>query len=447
MGKHKNIFKVLCPNNNHSERIYIISLLLEDYLGIRCDISFENKISDYNLIFDNRRIIIEDHFFNYYTEELSYLTLESIPESYSILKSKNLPIIYGRDLIKFNVNEIYCGIDIFASSFFLLTRWEEFILPKRKDGLRCDEYDLFLIKHKLYKRPLVNEYLDILSSFFSYFHVNVNITRKFNIFQTHDVDWLYLSTYKDLSINLKKLISSQKLYKKAFVSFFSYLYYRLNAMNPFDSFDDFMQFSEVVGLKNHFYFKMCDKNEKGSTYHFDDRRTKDTIISIIDRGHYIGFHPSENCTNNSTQFNLELKRLLEIAPNAKGGRQHHLIYQSDTLKTWNNNNLAYDSGYGFQEHNGFRCGICYDFPVFDVYSREKLNLYEIPYVLMDTVFLRNRSTITEMLKEAKEIIDTVKKHNGTLCTVWHTNLFKTLERKKYINTYFELIKYAVNEQQ
>lgn len=26
---------------------------------------------------------------------------------------------------------IYCGVDIFASSFFMLTRWEELVLIKR----------------------------------------------------------------------------------------------------------------------------------------------------------------------------------------------------------------------------------------------------------------------------------------------------------------------------
>lgn len=445
MSEHTILLNVSCPDNNHSERIYIIKLLLEDYLGMKCIINFENEISDYILEFKNKRIVIEDHFFNQYTEELSYLNLNNISKSYTTLISKNLPIIYGRDLTKIDNNEIRCGLDIFASSFFLLTRWEEFVLPKRKDGLRCDESDLFLIKHNLYQRPLVNEYLDLLISFFSHFDISIETKRTFDIFQTHDVDWLYLSSFNILINNIKSLILNQKLYKKAFLSLFRYLYYRLSAMNPFDSFDDFMKFSDSIGLKNHFYFKMCDEHEKGCTYNYNDIRTKHTVCNIISRGHYIGFHPSENCTNNSAQFKSELERLLGIAPNAKGGRQHHLIYKADTLRTWSDNNLEYDSGYGFQYHNGFRCGICYEFPVFDVFSRKILNLYEIPFVLMDTVFLRNKNTETEMIIESMKIIDIVKKHNGNLCTVWHTNLFKTMERRKYINTYFEIIKYAANE--
>lgn len=445
MGEHLNAINVSCPDNNHSERIYIIKLLLEGYLGINCIINFENEISDYIIEFENKRIIIEDHFFNQYVENLSYLNVKSIPLGYKMLISKNLPIIYGRDLNEVDCNEIRCGLDIFASSFFLLTRWEEFVLPKRKDKLRCDENDLFLIKNNFYKRPLVNEYLDLLVDFFSTLEISIGTKRAFTVFQTHDVDWLYLSSFSDLIKNLYALIVNNKLYKKAILIFLRYLYYRLSAINPFDSFDDFMDFSETVGLKNSFYFKMCDQTEIGATYTYSDIRTKQAVQNIISRGHNIGFHPSENCTGNREQFDIEHSRLLKLAPNAIGGRQHHLIYQKNTLNAWNENNLKYDSGYGFQHRNGFRCGICYEFPVFDVFLRKELDLVEVPFVIMDAVFLRNKKTEMEMLQESKDLINVVKKYHGTLCTIWHTNLFKTVERKKYINTYFSIIRYALSE--
>jgi hypothetical protein len=444
MSKNKITFKVLCPDNNHPERIYIIKLFLEDFLGMKCIINFKKDISDYKIEFGNKRIIFEDHFFYPHTEELSYIALSNIPESYSTLMSKNIPIIYGRDFIEMDTNEIRCGLDIFASSFFLLTRWEEFVLPKRADGLRCDENDLFVVKNNLAERPLVNEYLILLTDFFAHLGLELKPIREFTVFQTHDVDWVHLSTFGELLKNLKNMVIQRKLYRKSWIIFWRYMYYRLTFINPFNSFDDFMNFSDSHGLKNSFYFKTCIKGEKGATYAYNDSRTIKAIKNIESRGHMVGFHPSENTYTNETQFQIENNRLLEISPLAKGGRLHHLLYHSESFKTWDKFKLGYDSGYGFQFRNGFRCGTCFDFPIFDIYERQQLTLREIPYVIMDTAFVRKESTPAEMEKESRELIDIVKKFNGMLCTVWHTNMFKTIERKKYMKSYYNIIKYALN---
>lgn len=445
MAKESTQYRILCPKNNQSERTYIIKVLFEDYLGLKCNINFNNDVTDYIIEFGENRIVFEDHFFKHFVDELSYLSSENIPESFSKLSGDALPVIFGREIIEINTNEIRCGLDIFASSFFLLTRWEEFVLPKRSDGLRCDENATFLVKNGLANRPIVNEYLNLIIDFFAHFNIKLQPSRNFTIFQTHDVDWVHLSTFTALLKNIRKMVLSQKLYRKSWLIFWKYLYYRLTFSNPFDSFGDFMDFSDRYELKNAFYFKTCTKGEKGYTYDYNDRGVKNIIANILRRGHQIGFHPSENTHQNENQIKVEYERLTKISSEAKGGRQHHLLYDSNTLKTWDRFKLGYDSGYGFQFRNGFRCGICFDFPVFDVYKREQLALREIPFLIMDTAFLRKKSSPAEMLKESKEIIDIVRKYNGILCTVWHTNMFKTLERKKYVETYYRIIQYALNE--
>jgi hypothetical protein len=435
---------VICPANNKSEREYIIKLLLEDFLGLKCIIRFEDDATGYLIELGDQRIVFEDHFFKHFPKNLSYLTRDNIPEYYSKLTSKDLPIIFGRELLEIQGNEIHCGFDIFASSFFLLTRWEEFVLPRREDGLRCDESQLYVVKHRLTHRPLVNEYLELLTDFFKHFGFEIKPQRKFTIFQTHDVDWVHLSTFHELMRNTWKMVIYQKLYKKSWLIFWRFLYYRLTLTNPFDSFSDFMDFSETIQLKNAFYFKACVAGERGFTYDYNNTRVKKTVANILQRGHHVGFHPSENTYKNESQFKIEYERLAEIAPVIEGGRQHHLLYHTDSFKTWDKHELVYDSGYGFQFRNGFRCGTCYEFPVFDVFARKELTLKEIPFVIMDTVFVRKKSSSEEMERESRELIDTVKKYNGILCTVWHTNMFKTLERKKYVKTYFKIIEYAIN---
>ena len=63
-------------------------------------------------------------------ETLSYLNPSALPESVIFAKNiftieDDIPVIFGTDEVQLNENNIVCGIDLFASSFFILTRWEE----------------------------------------------------------------------------------------------------------------------------------------------------------------------------------------------------------------------------------------------------------------------------------------------------------------------------------
>jgi len=438
------VIKTIIPNNNVPEREYIINTLLRDFLNLNCVIETDDSTENYVFLFDSNRIIIEDHFFNKHIDNLSYLSKRNIPDTYTSIEKYDIPIIFGRDYLGISNNEIICGLDVFASSFFLLTRWEEYVLPLGKYRLRCDESELFCVKQGLEKRPLVNEYIAMLSDFFSHFGLCIHPERQFAIFPTHDVDRLFLSSFPVLIKNLSDMVFIKRLYKKAFITFWRYLYYCMLFSDPFDSFNDLMNISDSLKVKSSFYFKASGDGETGTTYFFNDIRTKNAIENIINRGHKIGFHPSENTFNNEQQFEKEFYRLQGISASVKGGRQHNLLYNKNTFGIWDRLDLEYDSGYGFQYRNGFRCGICYDFKIFDVVMRREMRLKEIPFLLMDSAFIRQRSSFSEMEEESMRIIDIVKKYNGILCTVWHTNLFNSIEGKKTKHLYYKLMKYAGN---
>lgn len=438
------VIKSIVPNNNVPEREYIIKTLLNDFLNLNCEIEFHDKTENYILLFDSKKIIIEDHFFNKHIDNLSYLSRENIPDTYTTIEKYDSPIIFGRNYLKISKNEIVCGLDVFASSFFMLTRWEEFVLPHGDNELRCDESELFCVKQGLEKRPLVNEYIAMLSDFFCHFGLHIIPERQFTVFPTHDVDRLYLSSFSELIKNLSDMVFIKKLHKKAWITIWRYLYYRVLFSNPFDSFNDIMNISDSFKLKSSFYFKANAKGETGATYFFNDFHIKDAIRNIINRGHKIGFHPSENTFNNEKQFEKEFNRLHNISALVKGGRQHNLLYNKNTFRIWNRLDLDYDSGYGFQYRNGFRCGICYEFEIFDIGLRQRMKLREVPFLIMDSVFLRRKSSFIEMEKNAMHIVDMVKKYNGVLCMIWHTNLFNSIEGKKTKRLYYSLIKYTVN---
>lgn len=124
------MIRIICPSNNIPERRYAIEILFNDLLG--CDLSaddiqFDAQTVNYTIQVNGKELVVEDHFFQKYPEPLSYLNAEHLPSSLSYFhaKGQEIPIIYGVDKYEESANIITIGLDIFASAFFMLTRWEE----------------------------------------------------------------------------------------------------------------------------------------------------------------------------------------------------------------------------------------------------------------------------------------------------------------------------------
>lgn len=440
-----NSVEITCPNNNIEERKYIIDVLF-GYLGIEPLIDFDDSAVGYIVVYGQKRIEIKDDFFIRFSDKLSYFDVNNIPSRTKSLQCgmKFEPvIIYGDDTYRQTNDTIYCGLDIFASAFFMLTRWEERVIEKKNNLGRCDEDELLSVRNNFFKRPIVNEYVGLLGRMLESigFVVRSNNGEYQEVLLTHDVDRAYLSGVFELLQNTQRMITSGDS-RKAFTIIGRYVRYRIRGVQPFSSFNDIMSYSDKYGFKNSFFFKACEQGEKGYTYSVRDTIVQKQLENIQSGGHIIGFHPSENTVDSRPRFDLELSRLRSIAKaEVRGGRSHQLRYSEQSLEAWSENNLGYDSGCGFQFYNGFRAGICYPYPMFNIEARKVLKLSQKPFIIMDSVWLRNKSEPDEFYREAVELFDIVMRYNGTICMNWHSNMINTIEMDSVRSVYYKLVDY------
>lgn len=444
--------EVIIPNNNIIERTYIISLLCNQFLSLPINISVtEGEIQAYVFIINGKKLIIKDCFFSHHRVPLSYMDLKNIPKNLNWLVEdeyidNRIPIIYGDNYLKIESNKIECGVDIFASAFFMLSRWEEILLPKDQFG-RCDENEMFVVKHGLEKRPLVNEYVELLQFLLEKIGVDIPAQkRKFTPFITHDVDDLF--RYESPN-NFIRNIAGDILHRKSFralsLTLKNYLKFRLGQIkDPFDTFDLIMDISEEFNFKNAFYFKASIYGEYDATYDIFDPKVKKIISHIQNRRHEVGFHPSKNTFHNETQFKLEAQRLSSLGVNIKGGRQHFLLYDlPETIRMWNNNGMEYEAGLGFASHAGFRCGTCHEYPFFDVYQRKELSIKIRPLILMEGALFQfdKIRTLDSIEQEIKELIDIVVQYKGLFVFLWHNDQFNRYEALKRAPLYKKIVEY------
>lgn len=433
--------EIFCSVDYHEEKKYILTTIFQDLLGLPVQIYFVEK-NGYEFVIGDKKVVFADAFFSKFKKPLSYLSVENIPDSLTIenMLGVKVPLIWGNNEHVVDGEEIYIGNDVFATAFFFLTRWEEYVLREHQ-GLsvreKVNEKLLFIVRNGLQKKCLVNDILEFLKVLLKKCGIEQFQTYHFDVMLTHDVDRCYLSSYEELCRNIYQMLKTGTS-EKARRILGDYLSYQQQGINPFNSFDELMTISEQNGFKN----QPCVTGDEGITYSIYDDFVVKTISNILSRGHYIGLHASESTSLSYNALEKEYDRLLEVSKNRiSGGRTHSLIYSYDIFENMERLGLEYDSGVGFQYYNGFRSSMCYPYSMFDIKKRKKLVMKQYPFMVMDSVSVRNGMNAEDFFEDAIEIINTVKKYNGVFVTNWHSNMFDAKGRESFKKVYCQMVEF------
>lgn len=446
------MIEVYIPNNNLKERKYIVDLFFNKFLDLEYVIKIGSK--DYEIVLKNsKKIIIKDAFFNNFPDDLEYLKLENIPKyviytENQFMPEEDIPIVYGDENLTVNKDEIYCGIDIFASSFFMLTRWEEYVNRERDSHDRFPSEASLSFKNKFLNRPIVNEYIEMLKKMLISLDSSLDFkTHSYKFILTHDIDHLYAwDSFMKFILNLARDLIRRTSLKNFFNSIAYYAKVKLKIKNdPYDTYGYIMDLSESIGVKSYFFFMAEGLTSYDNHYSSSSDSAKKIISNILSRGHYLGIHPTYNAYNNMDQFRKERD---ELEKNFKTkiafGREHYLRFELPTTwQIWNDNNILWDSTLNY-DVDGFRCGICYEYNVFNILTQESLQLKEKPLIVMDANNI-DKLTPIEMEDHIKELIRKVEKYHGEFVFLWHNSSFNTAKWQKYKSVYENIITYHNRE--
>ncbi len=437
--------KIQIPNNNIPERRYIIDVFFKEFLGIEYETE-EANIDSYKIYFHNKTIEIKDAFFNQFQEPLSYLKKENIPERILILENQftaeaNIPVLYGDEKIEIAENIITCGIDIFASSFFMLTRWEEYVISEKDKHGRVPDHLQFSVIHNIQYRPIVNEYVEMLRSMVSFFGFEIENKHAYKPVITHDID--FFARYDKLQKVIKAFfgdIFKRQSIKKAFSTIKIYKLVRKGKeKDPYDTFDYLMDISESVGQKSCFYFIPTILGEPDAKYNISDKAVVRTMKKIKGRGHIVGIHGAYRSYKDAKLFKEELKRFPKEIK-IEEGRQHFLRFENPvTWQIYEDAGIKTDSSIGFMSDAGFRSGTCYEYPVFNILTREKLKLIERHLIIMEQALAKKYPDKNDFNKKIIELKDTVEKYKGTFVILWHNNNFNVDEWEGYRDIYEKVV--------
>jgi len=389
--------------------------------------------------------IYESNFFG-----RDYLTKASMP-NLPLQRFGDLPIIYSGygkidDFVKRNSHLIETNIDIIASSFFMLTRYEEVIINKRDRFDRFPATASIAYKERFLARPIVNEYIELLWSWINSF--NLGFERKklwadkdFAVCLTHDVDRIRKFRIVPPFFTLRRALLHKKSLRRAGTMSCDYISVLIRLKDdPYQvAFGDIINLEKKYRARSCFYF-MGD----GDRYSIKDQFIIELIKKLKVERFEIGLHGSLNTYNSIENLRKEKEKVEEVVNNFIGGnRQHYLRWKTpETWRILEKAGLKYDTTLSFADYVGFRCGICYPYKPFDIFENRVLDIWEVPLIVMEgSIFGYQKLPPEKGLQKIKLLIDVVERYKGVFVTLWHNSSFYELENPNMWNVYRQMLDY------
>ncbi len=421
---------------------YIFDLIFKDLLGISFKLTTDNETFT---SFNGPKFHYGDsQFWNEPFQKATNLLFEHD------ITEKELKIVDYKDVKAFfpvyNEKSVL-PFDIFATSFYLVTRYEEY-LPHINDKYnRFQAKDSILFKMNMLEKPLINIWALELGNILKAIYPDLQLKkRSLTFIPTYDVDaaWAYRH---------KGIFRTTAALARDIVNFdFKEAKRRWRVIigketDPFDTFDYQLQLQKELNL-HPLYFILCgeyDLNDKNISL----RNT--SFQNLIKRlGDYakVGIHPSFSSYLNKEKVKNEIKKLSKVLNREITiSRQHFLRLRLPlSYQILIDLDITDDYTMGYATLPGFRAGIADTFRFFDLEHDNVTNLNIHPFALMDGTMRDYLELNTdESYETATRLIQEVKNVNGTFILLWHNETLSDEKRwTGWKALYRQILDYALN---
>jgi hypothetical protein len=445
------MLKVLIPKYCQNEQCYILDIMLGEFLGLDFELAEHNES---NIVIsrpgNNACLSLNTEFFQ--ISEHAWLEKESMPilplenwtpQEYEIqeaLVDQSIPVLYGQPGLVKNDNHWHLNLDIFGSTFFMLSRYEELVTMSRDNHDRFPSSASVASKAGFLDRPIVNEYLEILWSCIKTQWADlVRKERKFRKLISCDVDQPFDCTVESLPSFGRALagdLLKRKSIKDALERVRRYFFNKLGNYK-YDknyTFKWYMDTCEAAGVNVAFYFIPDSSEKTNGCYSLEDKKIQNLIKYIDSRGHEIGVHGSYQTYQDKEKSQSQKKLLdntlskLNISQKVIGNRQHYLRWDSAlTPFILENSEFEYDTTGSYADMPGFKYGVCYEFSMFDFLNRKKLKIKQKPLIVMECSIIDDAYMGLGHTQETVDIMQALKakclKYNGDFLLLWHNSSF------------------------
>ena len=407
---------LLVYTNKISDRLnYIFHFILKEQLGIEFMFSTdieECKLSDKDLI-------------NYSNESINNARFQIKP--YTLLFEEGIKPqqidCFETDGYKafFKTSASDFQFDIFAASFYLLSRYEEY-LPHEKDIYgRYSHENSLAFKNNFLHKPLINIWINDLTLRLKTAFENIIFHPPvFKAILTYDIDIAWSYQHKGFFRNIGGFIKNPGLE-------------RLSVMlrikkDPFDAYDFIDKLHEQKQLSVLYFFLVADNVSKYDKNISPNKASMRELIKVHSNKYPIGLHPSWKSNNNITILKKEKAYLEEIAnKQILNSRQHYIQFSlPDSFEKLIKAGINNDFSMGYGSINGFRASFAGSFYWYNLAAEKMTRLKLFPFCFMDAnSHYEQHQNTKDAFAELMHYKNECEKVNGLFISIFHNNFLGT----------------------
>lgn len=339
----------------------------------------------------------------------------------------DLKVVDGK-VIMCEVNGGEMEMDPFAASFYLISRYEEYLPFKADDHGRFPPAQSMLARHGVFRRPVVDEWaMEVLRIIEGKYPDTQRTKRSFAFISTIDVDNAFAYRSKGVARTVGAFGKDAATLKPKNAG------KRLKAVmggdDPYDTYEYQLGLKERYGFRSIYFWLYSEFGKHDRSASVTDAGFHRLIRSVTDQAE-CGIHPSYDSDSSRDRMEREIQGLSDIThhPITKS-RQHYLKLRFPATYV---NLLACgireDHSMGYAAEYGFRAGTCTPFLFYNLETEQETQLTVYPFAFMDVTAYMYKKDGTEVAKTIiSELIENVKKVNGTFISVWHNRTFSEEE--------------------
>jgi hypothetical protein len=400
---------------------------------------------------------------------LSAELMPTVPLSWIQLGTERCPILYQADSL-LNGNpilvttedapiaaqerrqdglSIYTNSDFLASSFFMLSRYEEALIQERDHFGRFPLEANLAFREDFWRLPIVNLYAKLLGDWIAIL-TDGKLKPKpphypeghsFGLCLTHDVDHPRKFTFDSMLRTIAKVMLGRES-PRQLRQIGRYL---LTGKDPFWNFDQIVASERAHGFSSTFFLIMGGQHRRDPAYaNKPDERAR-ACRAIMNLGAEVGLHGSFESYIDARVMGEEWHALSELA-NVMGCRQHYL--RLDTQRSFavmEQVGLRYDCTLGFSGEIGFRSGLAAPHYPFNLEENRPFRVLEIPLVVMDRTLwascVSRGLKPEEIFEEVLQVLAQVREYNGCVSILWHNGFFDDVAYPGYGDLYESLLRW------
>jgi len=363
-----------------------------------------------------------------------YQSATGIKINYSDQQLPGYQIIPNSLLFESNLREINVGVgpdwfncstlslddkpfDVFASAFYLVSRYEEYLPFEPDDHNRFPAKASCLVKLGLIRKPMVNQWRKAL-----YKELGLSHDFKFEYLSTIDVDQAWKYHNKGFLRNLGGLWRDWRSGDNDLVS------QRIDVLikgrpDPFYNFDYQDKLHNQFGTTVKYFVQVGKRGDYDKNTDSGNQSFQSLIHRLVRHEQCsVGLHPSYQSNSEFHILLQEHQTITAIEPSAGViSRQHFLKHRFPvTYQRLIQLGVREEYTLGYTSHSGFRAGIADRFYFFDLENNEKTDLLLVPFCYMDITPLHyDKLSLEQAIDDMKRFMDEVRSVDGLFCSLWH----------------------------